>query len=85
MLCKPLLFNTSRKDAWTRVSLIDGLENGLNDGLENGLNGGMEYGILCKAEGTILHYVVAYSTLSDLRKVSFNADKAATYAYVEAY
>jgi len=45
----------------------------------------MDYGILCKAEGTILHYVLAYSTLSVLRKVSFNADKAATYVSVEAY
>jgi len=45
----------------------------------------MDYGIFCKAKGTILHYVLAYSTPSDLRKVSFNADNAATYVSVEAY
>jgi len=45
----------------------------------------MDYGILCKAEGTILNSVLAYSTLSVLRKVSFDADKAATYVSVEAY
>jgi len=37
------------------VSLIARLENGL----ENGLDYGMDYEILCKAEGTILHCVLA--------------------------